>query len=279
MKSKAEAIVAQMAQGADASDVQLVQTQFKLRIAEGWHIPAGARILEIGCGQGDMTAVLADAVGSQGHVMAVDIAEPTYGAPISLGDSARRLLESPLGKRIEFRFNCDVLDPSVAFEAGAFDYVVLTHSSWYFGSVDQLRDVLRRIRPWARRLCLSEWNMTPRTIEQVAHLLAVLLQGQLEAFKASSDANIRTPLSKAALLRVLQETGWAPVQEIDLEAPQLQDASWEIGHCLRTVSQEIADLTLAPRLVPLLASQLDMIAQLASEHPVQSLDSFAVVAE
>lgn len=275
----AEDLVSWMALGAEHHDIQLVQTRFKLRLAEAWRIPPGARVLEIGCGQGDMTAILADAVGPRGHVTAIDIANPTYGAPISLGDSARHLLASPLGPRIDFRFGCDVLDPSVSFEAAAFDCVVLAHSSWYFRSVDQLHDVLARVRPWAKRLCFSEWTMTPDTIEQVAHMLAVLLQGQLEAFKTTSEANIRTPISKAAFLRRLQETGWTPVSEADLQAPQLQDASWEVAHCLGEVSQEVGELELPGRLAPLLESQLDMLRQLASAHPMHSLASFVIVAE
>lgn len=279
MTSKAEAIVAMMAQGAEHADVQLVQTQFKLAIADGWQIPAGARILEIGCGQGDMTAVLAEAVGSRGHVTAVDIADPTYGAPISLGESARRLLESPLGQRIEFRFNLDVLDPSVTFEPASFDYVVLTHASWYFASVTQLADVLRRVRPWAKRLCVSEWNMTPQSIEQVPHMLAVLIQGQIEAFKATSDANIRTPISLAALKRLLGETGWTPTAEAHLDAPYLQDARWEIDLCRHEATRDLAELGAPPRLVSLIESQLDVLGQLVSEHPVHALSSFAIVAE
>jgi SAM-dependent methyltransferase len=277
--SRAEAIVALMTQDPQQADVQLVQTRFKLQLAYHWQIPPDSRILEIGCGQGDMTAVLADAVGPRGHVVAVDIAGPAYGAPVTLGESASRLLDSPLGPRIEFHFQFDVLDPSVAFEAGAFDYVVLTHSSWYFGSVAQLSDVLRRVRPWAKRLCFSEWSMTPGRIEQVAHMLAVLIQGQLEAFKAASDANIRTPLSKPALIRLLHEAGWTPMRDADLQAPHLQDAGWEIDHCLGTVFEEVSHLDLPPRLVPLLISQLDVLARMIAQHPILSLDSYAVVAE
>lgn len=277
--AEAEDLVSWMAQGAEHHDIQLVQTRFKRQLAEAWRIPPDARVLEIGCGQGDMTAVLADAVGPRGHVTAMDIADPTYGAPISLGDSARHLLDSPLGSRIDFRFSCDVLDPSVTFEAAAFDCVVLAHSSWYFGSVDQLRDVLARVRPWAKRLYFSEWTMTPTTIEQVAHMLAVLLQGQLEAFKTTSEANIRTPISKATFLRRLRATGWTPVSEAVLQAPQLQDASWEVAHCLGEVSQEVSEIELPRRLTPLFESQLDVLRLLASEHPMHSLASFAIVAE
>ena len=277
--AEVEEIVGWMALGSECRDIQLVQTRFKRRLAETWRIPAGARILEIGCGQGDMTAILADLVGPDGHVTAVDLADPTYGAPISLGASARHLLKSPIGRRIDFRFNVDVLDPSVTFEEAAFDYVVLAHSSWYFGSTDQLRAVLQHVRRWSKRLCFSEWSLSPHTLDQVAHLLAVLIQGQLEAFKQASESNIRTPLSASVLKNLLQESGWTPISESLLEAPELQDAGWEIDHCLRTCRSELLDLPLPARLVPLLESQLDVLAQLAAQRPAQALASYTVLAE
>ncbi|MBB2480858.1 hypothetical protein H5P36_11700 [Bacillus sp. APMAM] len=45
------------------------------------------RILEIGCGQGDTTAALADAVGVNGNVVAMDVASPDCGAPLTLGQA------------------------------------------------------------------------------------------------------------------------------------------------------------------------------------------------
>jgi predicted methyltransferase len=44
-----------------------------------WAIPEGARVLEIGPGQGDCTLVLAAAVGDTGHVDAVDPCDLDYG--------------------------------------------------------------------------------------------------------------------------------------------------------------------------------------------------------
>ena len=82
-----ENIARHTAWSAEHLDVQRVQTQFRMQLAEGWQIPQGAKVLEIGCGQGDMTAALANAVGTQGHVTAVDIASPEYGAPVTLGQS------------------------------------------------------------------------------------------------------------------------------------------------------------------------------------------------
>ena len=61
-------------------NVQLSQTNHRLVLLQHWNIPTGSRILELGCGQGDCTTVLAHAVGEEGSVTAVDPAELDYGA-------------------------------------------------------------------------------------------------------------------------------------------------------------------------------------------------------
>ncbi len=66
------------------SKVQNIQTAHRLKLAEFWEINAGARILEIGCGQGDTTAVLAYMVGEEGFVHGVDITRNTFSGKILL---------------------------------------------------------------------------------------------------------------------------------------------------------------------------------------------------
>ena len=60
-------------------NVQHSQTLHRLALLQHWNIPTGSKVLELGCGQGDCTTVLASAVGVQGSVVAVDPAELDYG--------------------------------------------------------------------------------------------------------------------------------------------------------------------------------------------------------
>lgn len=55
------------------------QTEHCFKLIEAWDIQPGEHVLEIGCGQGDCTAVLASVVGDAGHVTAVDPGSPDYG--------------------------------------------------------------------------------------------------------------------------------------------------------------------------------------------------------
>ncbi|EQB49804.1 SAM-dependent methyltransferase [Colletotrichum gloeosporioides Cg-14] len=65
-------------------NIQHSQTIHRLALLQHWNIPAGSRVLELGCGQGDCTTVIASAVGEEGAVVAVDPAELDYGRSFAL---------------------------------------------------------------------------------------------------------------------------------------------------------------------------------------------------
>ena len=241
---------------------QVAQIAFRMDLAESWHLLPGMRVLEIGCGQGDMTAVLADAVGGRGKVVAVDVADPSYGAPITLGESAAHLMEGELGERIEFRFGVDVLDPSVEFGASEFDAVVLALCTWYFESLEQVAEVLERVREWAPRLHMAEWNMQPASIDQLGHLMAVLIQGQVEARRGDGTGNVRTPYSRERLIDVLGKAGWAVESDHLVATAGLADARWEIDLCLEHALADAETVGFTMKERQFLASQLDVLRRL-----------------
>jgi ubiquinone/menaquinone biosynthesis C-methylase UbiE len=64
-------------------NIQHSQTKHHLLLLQHWNIPTDSNILELGCGQGDCTTVLAHAVGEKGSIVAVDPAELDYGVSFS----------------------------------------------------------------------------------------------------------------------------------------------------------------------------------------------------
>ncbi|MEV6165408.1 methyltransferase domain-containing protein [Streptomyces sp. NPDC052052] len=278
LRAKVPSLAAGMAAAGHSPDIQLSQTRHRAALVADWHIAPGSTVLELGCGQGDMTAVLAEAVGPEGRVVAVDVAEPSYGAPVTLGESADRLMAGPLGPRIDFRFATDVLDPSVDFPENTFDHVVLAHCSWYFASFGQLRDTLARVRPWARRLCFTEWDLTPASGDQLAHLLAVLVQGQTEAAGSRGQGNVRTPFSREELLRLLPEAGWTADSSGSVDTGELQDGDWEIAACLDLAGTEEHLAALPEPVRHLVLSQADVLRAVAKPRGNRALAAYSVTA-
>ncbi|PFG56977.1 methyltransferase family protein [Amycolatopsis sulphurea] len=266
------AVARAMATGVANPGIQLVQTRFRAGLVESWDIQPGDRVLEIGCGQGDMTAVLAAAVGEHGQVTGVDIADPSYGAPITLAESAEFLRATPFGDRIDIRFGFDVLTET--FPDDEFDHVVLSQCSWYFASLDQLRATLARVRPWARRLAFAEWDLRPTSHGQLAHLLAVQIQGMIEAAGERGDGNVRTPFSYQRLLAVLEETGWQASGARTIDTTGMHDAAWEITICQDVVKGRLHTVPAAMR--DLIQSHVDVLETVTPSN--EALPVYSVTA-
>lgn len=260
-------------------DAQLSQTRFRAVIADRWSIREGMRPLEIGCGQGDMTAVLANAVGAQGHITAIDRAEPDYGSPVTLDESARRIKASELGERVDFQFGFDVLDPENEFERSAFDGVVFSHCAWYFRSPSELSQTLGRVRDCGNRLFFAEWDLVPTSIEQIGHYIAVAAQAELVRRNRHRESNVRTPLSARALRRLITECGWSLEIEALVDSSQLDDGKWEIAACRDALRSELSRTDPSSETSNWLGSQLDVLECVAERGHDRSLGTVLWVAQ
>ncbi|WP_419882174.1 class I SAM-dependent methyltransferase [Peribacillus sp. B-H-3] len=262
------------------SSIQKVQTEHRIKLAQFWGIKEGSRVLEIGCGQGDTTAVLAYLAGETGFVHGVDIASPDYGAPATLGASADFLKKSYLGNRITFDFETDVLSPGVDFPDNYFDFIILSHCSWYFKSSGEFSSVLNRSRKWGRQLCFAEWDARITSIEQYPHLLAILIQAQYESFKNDSDSNVRTLFTPDDAKRIAREAGFTIQKETSLFSPGLQDAEWEIDYLLQEYHGEMSLIDEMPdKLKSLIHSEVNLLQESIKHRQVKPMSIYACTAE
>ena len=259
---------------------QINKTRFRSMFVEKWGVSCGAKVLEVGCGQGETTAVLAEAVGVNGYVIATDPASYNYGSPITIGESADFLSGSRLGSRISFHFNSKISDDEVPFLNRTFDYVVLAHCSYYFENQKDLLNTFLSARKWAKTLCFSEWDTLISSINQVSHLLAVFVQGQVEAFKAKSTANIRSPFSRQEVERLLRNSGWLIAHSFTVNALQSQeDVLWEVDVCLERLITEVDSLRLPEKLYDLIRWQLDALEMHKKTYLVEPLPSYCLIAK
>lgn len=258
-------------------EISVAQSEHRQRLLKSWPIEPGQRILEIGCGQGDMTEVLAEAVGPTGHITAVDIADPSYGAPLTLAEATNIIRKSKVGQLIDFRFNFDVLDPAIQFDPNSFDAIVMAQSSWYFASPAQLCLTLEKMRPWANQLFFAEWDLQLHHESQLAHYMAITIQKQIEALRTESSSNVRTPLSKPEFEAVLKRAGWEIRSEKRIDSPALQDADWEISTCLSTSLTLARELSIDKEFIGNIEKQLAHLRQVALTEKNRPLSCYSLV--
>ncbi|CAE6426139.1 unnamed protein product [Rhizoctonia solani] len=228
------------------------QTVHRVNLAKAWKISQGSRVLEIGCGQGDCTVVLASAVGDSGHVTGVDPAALDYGAPATLGQAQSHLLKSKIGHRMSFV----QADPIEFLKLGenhdTFDTAVLAHCIYYMSSPTVLLNTFRALFkvPSIKRVCVAEYALSASNIDGYPHVLAVLAQAMIEVHKDAekSESNVRTVLGPEGISKLGKEAGWLVSREgMIVPEKEQEDGRWEVGAVLEYTEVEIDRLILDER--------------------------------
>ena len=280
LQAKINSVVKCMTSNNDMSNIQSIQTEHRFKLVEFWGIKEGSKVLEIGCGQGDTTAVLAYTVGEKGFVYGIDNGSRDYGSPSTLGEAADHLLNSLLGKQIKMDFEIDLLSPKFDFPSKAFDYIVLSHCSWYLSSTEELNEILKKIKKWGKKLCFAEWDTRISEIEQYPHLLSILIQAQYESFKLHSDSNIRTLFTPNDMKAITEVAGWTIIDEKTISSPELQDGKWEVYKTIEDIDIELSKINDMPaKFKGLIQSEMKMLEESIKMNRIKPLSIFAFVAE
>ena len=250
-------------------EIQQIQLQHRISLAEAFHLPKGGRILEIGCGQGDTTMAIAHIIGEEGRVVAIDNASRDYGAPFTLGEATDHILQSSLGKRITFHLETDFNEFEVSTP---FDVAVFSHSSWYFKNPTELLCFLKRLRLLTKRICFAEWDLHYTEMEQRSHFCAVSILALYSEF-VENESNVQTLFNKTQIQQLLEQAGFHIEKQMTVDATFLPDAKWEIDYA-NTIQKEFA--VAAPHLKPFLLSYYELMNE--SQDDVFSLNSFVITA-
>ena len=193
----------------------------RLSLIKAWEIPPGQHILDIGCGQGESSLALAEALGDSCHITAIDDAHPDYGTPFTVSESHQYIANSALGPRIDFiqsdapsllQQQADHGPPSPAYDAA-----VLCHSLWYFPSRPSVVSLFRALAA-ARipHMYIAEYDLESADASQQPHVLAAQAKAQLAWCRAPRDAyqELRAPnvrggmMDQAAILGVARDAGF-----------------------------------------------------------------------
>jgi len=248
--------------------IQEIQLNHRYRLVDTFGLAVGMRILEIGCGQGDSSVVLADIVGPTGHVTAIDLGSPAYGAPVSLGEATKRIKSSPIGKSIDFQLETEFLDFVVPQD---YDAVVLSHCSWYFKSEDELLAYLIKIKTISAKLCFAEWDININNSSQIAHYNAAILAA-IYSQQVTNEGNIQSLFSPQAIQTLLARANFSEQTFFSISSDYLQDGQWEVDF----VNAIYPDLKNSTTWNPVLCQSL--LETMNVQKTVKSLDSFVIVA-
>lgn len=250
-------------------EIQQVQLQHRLDLTEAFGVKKGMSVLEIGCGQGDTTVALADAVGDYGKVIGIDIASRDYGNPLTLGQATDRIKRSALGERITFHFEMDF----ESFESSEiFDVAVLSHSSWYFKRPEELLRYFTKLRKMTKYICFAEWDLDFTHISQRSHFCAASVLALYSNF-VKNDGNIQNLIHKEQIRELLEKAGFQIVKRGMVDATYLQDAQWEKSYA-NSIRQEFAN---APSMIQTLVTSYYELMNVSNENE-QSLNSFILCA-
>lgn len=190
---------------------------------------SGSTVLEIGCGQGDMTLPL----GYFAHqVVAVDPAPLDYGSPATLGQAQAQISNSAqLGGKIQWvqRDPVEYMQGSQVLQP---DFVVLAHSIFYLESTEYFANLLRALTVLARRrkdgrstkLLIAEWAMQASNPAAEAHVLAARAQ----ATNPLTDGNVRTVIVPADIQQTASKAEWKLEKEALIVSPEVEDGQWEV---------------------------------------------------
>jgi ubiquinone/menaquinone biosynthesis C-methylase UbiE len=199
--------------------IQQVQPQHRLDLIKVFDIQKVMRVLEIGCGQGDTTVALADAVGEYGSVVAIDIASPDYGAPLTLGQATDIIKKSSLGNRITFQFEVDFDQFATASQ---FDIAVLSHCSWYFKQPNDLLRYFKKLKTMAKGICFAEWDLDLTSLQQRTHFYAASILALYSNF-VNNEGNIQNLFHKNQIQQLLEQAGFQIEKHTVVDATYLQD--------------------------------------------------------
>jgi SAM-dependent methyltransferase len=227
---------------------RILQSWLEISRENGYDLEShiiGKQTLDIGCGQGDMAALVAATLKSQGTkesmIIGVDPASLAYGesfkngvcseslkfskgTPWTLGEAQSSLSTGPLREYICFK---QTTAPALVASSpiGTYSVAYLAHSLYYFPSFSSLVQTFKSLLDaGVRTLLLAEWALSISRLAALPHLLSVLIQ----SMEPLTEGNVRTVLSPAAYVNAATQAGWDVVgSQTFMPAADLEDGKWE----------------------------------------------------
>lgn len=203
-------------------------SDFTHRLLMDAGVGAGMRVLDVGCGSGDVTLLAASLVGKHGRVVGIDREE----GPLAVGRGRARERDFP---NVAFARN-DI--NALAPDLGVFDAVVGRRVLMYqFDTVLAVRQLARSLRPGGL-IVFQEHDTTMVPVSLVPMPLHRQVQGWIKQTIEREGADVHMGFN---LYRVLTRAGLS-VEQVRAEAiVQTSEAPHAVGAIIRAMLPRIVE--------------------------------------
>jgi ubiquinone/menaquinone biosynthesis C-methylase UbiE len=195
-------------------------SHFGRRLVEIAKIPSGSKVLDVATGRGALLYPAAESVGSEGHVIGIDLSE------IMVQETVKELAHRNASRNIELR---QMDAEHLQFPGETFDYVLCGFAIFFFPQLDLAMSEFRRVLKPNGQICISTWDkLEDERWSWFDEIVKTYIPAEPEANQTIESDSVSQPVfdTPEGLVTILNAAGFSNIQ-IFSEASEFVYASDE----------------------------------------------------
>lgn len=181
-------------------------SHFGRRLVEIAKIPSGSKVLDVATGRGALLYPAAESVGSEGHVIGIDLSE------IMVQETVKELAHRNVSCDIEIRqMDAEYLQ----FPDGTFDFVLCGFAVFFFPQLDLAMSEFRRVLKPDGQICISTWDkLEDENWSWLNEIVKTYIPAEPEANQTIESDSVSQPVfnTPEGLVTILNAAGFCNIQ-------------------------------------------------------------------